>query len=45
MFFKKVERVRKGSQEEVMRVEDRGGNMLVQGTAVRHRRTDDLMSC
>ena len=37
MFCKEVKRVRKGVQEEEMRVKNRDGHMLVDGKAVRHR--------
>ena len=32
-----MNRLRKGAQEEEMRVKDKDGNMLVEGKAVRHR--------
>ena len=37
MFWKEVKRMRKGVQGEEMRVNDRDGNMLVVGKAVKHR--------
>ena len=37
MFWREVTRERKGVQGEEMRVNDRDGNMLVEGKAVRHR--------
>ena len=45
MFWKEVKRVRKGVQREEMRVEDRNGNIVVEGKAVRHSWLSNLMSC